>query len=124
MSSIKSIALAALVAVAGANAERHVITFENRCGHGTVRLSLVVHRPIHLTLIYFLTQPQLWQYGRELLKGKSSYTSNGPFPAAIAFLQTGKCGANGENCLLLETTLVNPTCIGCVSSTDLSLIPP
>ena len=37
---------------------------------------------------------------------------------------SGNCGFNGENCLLVETTLVNPTCAGCGSSTDLSLIAP
>ena len=42
----------------------------------------------------------------------------------IHFGLTGNCGFNGENCLLVETTLVNPTCAGCGSSTDLSLIAP
>lgn len=36
----------------------------------------------------------------------------------------GPCGFNGDGCLTLETTLKNPTCPGCGSSTDLTLIPP
>jgi hypothetical protein len=31
---------------------------------------------------------------------------------------------NGEGCTLVEMTLNNPTCAGCGSSTDISLIPP
>lgn len=52
------------------------------------------------------------------------YTSNGPFSAGIAYLQTGSCLFNGEGCSLLEMTLGNPTCAGCGSSSDISLIPP
>ncbi|QRV92896.1 hypothetical protein RhiJN_20914 [Ceratobasidium sp. AG-Ba] len=83
-------------------AERHVVHFDNRCGHGT---------------------PTLIQGGRVLSTG-GDYVSNGPLIAAIAYLQTGQCGFNGENCSILETTLKNPTCPGCGSSTDVSLIPP
>jgi rRNA maturation protein Nop10 len=59
-----------------------------------------------------------------VLSTGGAYTRNGPLTAAIAYLQTGACGFNGENCSLLETTLVNPTCSGCGSSTDVSLISP
>jgi len=58
------------------------------------------------------------------LSSGEPFTSNGPFSSAIAYLQTGNCLLNGEGCTLVETTLVNPTCIGCGSSTDISLIPP
>jgi rRNA maturation protein Nop10 len=68
-------------------------------------------------------QPTLIQGGRVLSTG-GDYVSNGPLVAAIAYLQTGACGFNGENCSLLETTLKNPTCAGCGSSTDVSLIAP
>ncbi|KAF8419260.1 hypothetical protein L210DRAFT_3426224, partial [Boletus edulis BED1] len=72
-----------------------------RCGYGT---------------------PTLMYNGKNVLTG-DTYTSNGPF-SGIAYLQTGGCNLNGENCTLLETTLINPTCAGCGSSTDISLIPP
>ncbi|PPQ93070.1 hypothetical protein CVT25_011946, partial [Psilocybe cyanescens] len=45
-------------------------------------------------------------------------------PLRRQYLQTGKCGFNGDNCITVETTLVNPTSPGSGSSTDLSLIPP
>ncbi|KAI0308458.1 hypothetical protein OF83DRAFT_1019274, partial [Amylostereum chailletii] len=68
-------------------------------------------------------QPTLKAGGKTLSTG-SPFTQNGPLVAAIAYLQTGVCGDNAENCLLLETTLQNPTTPGSGSSTDLSLIPP
>jgi len=84
------------------HAETHTVSFDNQCGHGT---------------------PQLIQNGNILSTGQP-FTSNGPFSSAIAYLQTGNCLLNGEGCSLVETTLVNPTCNGCGSSTDISLIPP
>ncbi|KZT29194.1 hypothetical protein NEOLEDRAFT_1145466 [Neolentinus lepideus HHB14362 ss-1] len=95
-------ALAALAFAAVANAESHTISFNNQCGKGT---------------------PQLIQGGTVLSTGQP-YTSNGAFSSGIAYLQTGECGFNGENCALLEMTLNNPTCAGCGSSTDISLITP
>ncbi|KZV69258.1 glycopeptide [Peniophora sp. CONT] len=98
------VSAAALVATAlsGVSAETHIVTFDNRCGTGT---------------------PMLKANGQTLSTG-GAYTSNGPLRAAIAYLQTGVCGDNGENCLTVETTLVNPTTPGSGSSTDLTLIPP
>ncbi|THU95539.1 glycopeptide [Dendrothele bispora CBS 962.96] len=90
------------VAIVGASAESHTVNFINRCGRGT---------------------PQLLQNGRVLSTG-GSFTSNGPFLAAIAYLQTGNCGFNGENCMTVGMTLQNPTTAGSSSSADLSLIPP
>ncbi|KAK7461440.1 hypothetical protein VKT23_008618 [Stygiomarasmius scandens] len=90
------------MAVIGANAESHTINFTNKCGRGT---------------------PQLVQNGNILSSG-GSFTSNGPFVAGIAYLQTGGCGLNGDNCMTVEMTLQNPTSPGSGSSTDLSLIPP
>ncbi|KAI0272428.1 glycopeptide [Gloeopeniophorella convolvens] len=86
----------------GAKAETHTIIFDNRCGFGT---------------------PFLKAGGTTFSTG-GSVTFNGPFVAGIAYLQTGGCGDNGENCVLVETTLRNPTSPGSGSSTDLSLIPP
>ncbi|KAG8690223.1 hypothetical protein FRC08_010598 [Ceratobasidium sp. 394] len=100
--SIVSVVTVAFVAALGVAAERHVVHFDNRCGRGT---------------------PTLVQGGRILSTG-GDYVSNGPLVAAIAYLQTGNCLLNGENCSTLETTLKNPTCPGCGSSTDVSLIPP
>ncbi|KAH9858836.1 hypothetical protein C2E23DRAFT_695453, partial [Lenzites betulinus] len=99
-----SFVLPAVAVLAGAlaRAEQHTIRFENKCGKGT---------------------PQLIQGGKVLSTGQD-YTSNGPFSAGIAYLQTGGCGFNGEDCTLLEMTLVNPTAPGAGSSTDISLITP
>ncbi|KAJ3968946.1 glycopeptide [Lentinula raphanica] len=95
--------LAALVATVAtlAAAETHTVVFDNRCGTGT---------------------PLLKANGVTLSTG-GSYTSQGPLEAAIAYLDVG-CGANGEGCTTVETTLVNPTLPGSGSSTDLTLIPP
>ncbi|KAG9121102.1 hypothetical protein FRC07_003083 [Ceratobasidium sp. 392] len=100
--SIVSAVTIAFVAALGVAAERHIVHFDNRCGRGT---------------------PTLVQGGRILSTG-ADYVSNGPLTAAIAYLQTGNCLLNGENCSTLETTLKNPTCAGCGSSTDVSLISP
>ncbi|KAF8574862.1 glycopeptide [Ramaria rubella] len=83
-------------------AENHTVTFTNKCGRGT---------------------PLLKANGQTLSTG-GSFTINGPLVSAIAFLQTGNCGDNGEGCTLVETTLQNPTTPGSGSSTDISLIPP
>ncbi|KAF9443013.1 hypothetical protein P691DRAFT_764680 [Macrolepiota fuliginosa MF-IS2] len=95
-------AAAALAALSTVNAESHTINFDNKCGSGT---------------------PTLVQGGKILSTGKP-FTSNGPLTSAIAYLQTGSCGLNGEGCTLIETTLVNPTSPGSGSSSDISLIPP
>ncbi|KAF9026615.1 hypothetical protein BDZ89DRAFT_1039897 [Hymenopellis radicata] len=63
------------------------------------------------------------QSGAVLSTG-GDYTSNGPIIGAIAYLQTGGCGFNGDSCTLVETTLINPTSAGAGSSTDISLIAP
>ncbi|GJE97611.1 glycopeptide [Phanerochaete sordida] len=99
-----AIATAALASAvfAGARAESHTVHFVNNCGRGT---------------------PLLKAGGATLSTG-GDYTSNGPLISAIAFLQTGSCGDNGEGCTLIETTLKNPTSPGSGSSTDISLIPP
>jgi hypothetical protein len=67
-------------------------------------------------------QPQLITGGRVVSNG-SAHTSAGAF-SGIAYLQTGACLFNGEGCALLETTLIDPGCPGCGSSTDISLIAP
>ncbi|OSX66378.1 hypothetical protein POSPLADRAFT_1133378 [Postia placenta MAD-698-R-SB12] len=93
---------ATLFATAGVNAEQHIIRFSNQCGYGT---------------------PQLIQGGNVLSTGED-YVSNGPFESAISYLQTGPCLFNGEECLLVEMTIGNPTVPGGGPSVDLSLIPP
>ncbi|KAL4064775.1 hypothetical protein V8B97DRAFT_1920001 [Scleroderma yunnanense] len=85
----------------GAHAESHTVKFVNQCGFGS---------------------PALVVNGNNILSG-DQYTSNGPF-SGIAYLQTGYCNTNGENCTLMEMTLINPTCAGCGSSADISLIAP
>ncbi|KAF9050147.1 hypothetical protein BJ165DRAFT_1342356 [Panaeolus papilionaceus] len=86
----------------GVNAETHTIRFDNQCGFGS---------------------PRLLQKGTVLSTG-DPYTHTGPFWAGIAYLQTGNCWLNGEGCTLVEMSLANPTCPGCGSSADISLIPP
>ncbi|KAJ3859377.1 MAG: hypothetical protein NXY57DRAFT_206275 [Lentinula lateritia] len=100
-SFLKLTALVAAAFVVGAQAESHTVTFQNSCGKGV---------------------PTLKANGVTLSTG-GAYTSNGPLEAAIAYLDVG-CGANGEGCTTIETTLVNPTSPGSGSSTDISLIPP
>ncbi|KAF8823893.1 hypothetical protein HHX47_DHR9000169 [Lentinula edodes] len=99
--SLKFAALVAAALVAGAQAETHTVSFTNLCGRGV---------------------PTLKANGVTLSTG-GAYTSNGPLEAAIAYLDVG-CGANGEGCTMVETTLVNPTSPGSGSSTDITLISP
>ncbi|KAJ7212819.1 glycopeptide [Mycena haematopus] len=103
-SSIKVATLAVIAVAAGqALAESHTVTFSNKCGFGT---------------------PTLIGQGGAVLSTGGAYTTNGQLIGAIAYLQTGGCGFNGEGCTLVETTLKNPSSAGSGSSTDLSLIPP
>ncbi|KZV61346.1 hypothetical protein PENSPDRAFT_678587 [Peniophora sp. CONT] len=90
--------VAAFAAISSVRAESHTITFTNNCGYGTPTLS----------------------QNFNVLSTGAPYTANGPFEAAIAYLDTGNCGFDGSDCLIVETTLKN----GAVSSTDLSLISP
>jgi len=90
--------LAATVVSLQANAETHTVTFTNKCGYGT---------------------PYLWSQTGTLLSTGGAYTSDGPAPGLIAYLQTGNCGQNGEDCTLVEATLENAG-----SAADISLIPP
>ncbi|KAJ3868342.1 hypothetical protein EV359DRAFT_70623 [Lentinula novae-zelandiae] len=97
LSSIKLTILIAAVLVTGALAETHTVVFSN-----------------------------LWP----TLK-RNTFTSNGPLIAAIAFQRllatyriNAGCGADGQGCTMVETTLVNPTTPGSGSSTDITLIPP
>lgn len=95
--------LAASSAVFGvARAEQHTVHFVNNCGFGT---------------------PILEENGTILSMGED-YHTDGPLIGAIAFLQTGHCGTNGEGCTVIEITLQNPTSPGNGSSADISLIPP
>ncbi|TDL18843.1 hypothetical protein BD410DRAFT_752831 [Rickenella mellea] len=91
-----------VAAVVAVNAEQHTIHFDNRCGHGTPTLIV----------------------GGQIVSTGNDFTKNGPIISAIAYLQTGSCGFNGEHCTMVETTLRNPTSPGSGSSTDITLIPP
>jgi len=95
-------AAAVFAAVVAVSAETHTVHFTNNCGFGT---------------------PTLVQNGPILSTG-ADFTSNGPLISAIAFLQTGGCGLNGEGCSILETTLMNPTTPGSGSCTEVLLTPP
>ncbi|KAF7367960.1 Glycopeptide [Mycena sanguinolenta] len=102
--SLKAATFAVIAVAAGkALAESHTISFTNNCGYGT---------------------PTLIGEGGVVLSTGGAYTASGPIYGAIAYLQTGGCGFNGEGCTMVETTLVNPTTAGSGSSTDITLIPP
>ncbi|KAF7973264.1 hypothetical protein HWV62_15695 [Athelia sp. TMB] len=66
-------------------------------------------------------------YGTPMMNGPSTglisipggYSTGGDMTGWIVYLQTGSCGANGENCLILEGTLN-----GGYSSVDISRISP
>jgi hypothetical protein len=91
----------AITAFSAVNAESHTISFENKCGRGT---------------------PTLIVGGKAVSAGQP-FTSDTTI-SGIAYLQTGGCLFNGEGCTLMEFTLNNPSCPGCGSSADISLIPP
>ncbi|CCL99880.1 uncharacterized protein FIBRA_01905 [Fibroporia radiculosa] len=91
--------VAAAMAFVQVRGESHTVTFTNNCGYGT---------------------PYLWGPDGVLLSTGSPYTSNGPADGLIAYLQTGDCGNNGEDCTLIEASLNNAG----GSSADISLIPP
>ncbi|KAK7454058.1 hypothetical protein VKT23_011571 [Stygiomarasmius scandens] len=100
----KFTSLVALLAVVANAQQKHTITFSNKCGKGT---------------------PTLVRNGNILPLSNGKFTSNGAFPAAIAYLQTGNCKLNGEECMIVEMTLQNAVNgPGSGSSVDLSLIPP
>ncbi|KIP11607.1 hypothetical protein PHLGIDRAFT_99429 [Phlebiopsis gigantea 11061_1 CR5-6] len=92
----------ALSATSAVSAESHTVKFDNQCGKGTPTLII----------------------GGKVVSTGDPFTSNGAISGGIAYLQTGGCGFNGEDCTLMEMTLGNPTCPGCGSSTDISLITP
>ncbi|KAF8187594.1 hypothetical protein K438DRAFT_1595248 [Mycena galopus ATCC 62051] len=105
-SPINPATLAVIAVAAGqALAETHTVTFNNNCSSGT---------------------PTLIGQGGVVLSTGDAYTIDGPLLSAFAYLQTGECGFNGENCLVVETTLMNPstTTEGVGSVTDLTLVPP
>lgn len=66
--------------------ETHTIIFDNRCGFG---------------------MPTLIGQNDAVLSAGGSVTVDGPLVDAIAYLQTGGCGFNGEGCTVVETTLSN-----------------
>ncbi|KAK1217440.1 hypothetical protein PQX77_019904 [Marasmius sp. AFHP31] len=85
--------------------ETHTITMINRCNRGT---------------------PTLIREGGVVVSTGDPYTANEAIATTIAYLQTGECGFNGENCMTTEITLKNPdpNAPGSGSSVNLSLIPP
>ncbi|KAK7687770.1 hypothetical protein QCA50_008989 [Cerrena zonata] len=93
MVSLRSILAPTLSLLAAVHvyAETHTIVFENHRGFGTPILKL--------------------PNGPTLSTG-AAFTINGPLIGAIAFLQTGSCGTNGEGCTVIEITLKNPSSPG------------
>ncbi|KZV63018.1 glycopeptide [Peniophora sp. CONT] len=104
MFSFRILAFSALLAaVSSVSAEQHIVTFDNKCNTGT---------------------PTLISQSGQVLSTGGAYTAHAALNGAIAYLQTGSCGFNGEGCTMVEVTLKNPTTAGSGSSTDLTLIPP
>ncbi|KAF9523728.1 hypothetical protein CPB83DRAFT_798900 [Crepidotus variabilis] len=97
MSIFATLIFAFVVATIGVQAEQHVIHFDNKCGRGT---------------------PTLIQ-GSNVLSTGSDYIINGPILGATAYLQTGRCGFNGENCTAININLANTG-----SSTQFDVTPP
>ncbi|GJE94381.1 hypothetical protein PsYK624_105500 [Phanerochaete sordida] len=75
----------ACAALSGARAESHHIHFVDKCGGGTS------------------------SSGATLESSGHDYTSSGPLLRAIAYLQTGSCGATGSGCNVVEMNLQNPS---------------
>nr|GAT53083.1 predicted protein [Mycena chlorophos] len=122
MFSVAALTLFAF-AFASVRGESHTITFTNKCALFPLGLDSSIFKLSRLSGAALELSPTLIQNGNVLSTG-GAYTTNGPISAAIAYLQTGSCGFNGEDCTLLEVTLQNPTSPGSGSSVDLSLIPP
>ncbi|KAI1792181.1 glycopeptide [Ganoderma leucocontextum] len=99
-----AMSLAMLVLVLSVRAETHTIHFDNQCGFGT---------------------PTLVSNGVVLSTG-GDVTVNGPIEA-VAYLQTGACGLDGENCTTVDISLTNaipgePG--GSASSAAIDIVPP
>ena len=62
-----------------------------------------LHVMVSLSLTALL-QPTLRSQSGATLSTGGAYTANGPLVGAIAYLQTGSCGANGEGCTLGTNT--------------------
>jgi len=102
VTSILAIAMLIGTSVTLVRAETHTIRFDNKCGTGTP---------------YLVMGGNIVSYGED-------WTSNGPAQSGIIYLQTGQCWLNGEYCATVEFNLNNPTCAGCGSYVDISLISP
>ncbi|KAM5544739.1 hypothetical protein V8D89_001637 [Ganoderma adspersum] len=63
--------------------------------------------------------------GGNILSTGADFTANGPI-YAVAYLQTGSCGLNGENCTTVDISLANtnPSDPGSGSSVAIDLDPP
>ncbi|KZT07548.1 uncharacterized protein LAESUDRAFT_115317 [Laetiporus sulphureus 93-53] len=79
-------------------AESHTVTFVNDCGSGT---------------------PYLRAQNGTVLSTGEAYTINGPLVDGYAYLQTGACDDQGNNCTVVEFTLQNGD-----TSAIIDLVPP
>ncbi|KAH8996468.1 hypothetical protein EDB86DRAFT_3156144 [Lactarius hatsudake] len=102
--SVLSLVIAMITGTGLSRAESHTISFDNQCVKGTPQLVI----------------------GGEVLSNSEDWTSDGPQAgiAWVPFLSQRQCLLNGEHCTLLEFNLNNPTCAGCGSSVDISLVDP
>ncbi|EED79720.1 predicted protein [Postia placenta Mad-698-R] len=84
--------LTASLAMVRVNAESHTVTFDNKCGTGTVSTKAIPHNL------------------QTLAANGSLKANNNQY--VYSYLQTGNCGNNGEEGTLVETTLEVTTGFG------------
>ncbi|KZP26462.1 hypothetical protein FIBSPDRAFT_887252 [Athelia psychrophila] len=94
----RTFAIATFAALAGIVSAGHSVGVVNNCGYGT---------------------PMMNGPSTGLISVPGGYSSGGDITGWIMFLQTGQCGNNGENCVIVEGTLNDG-----YSSVDISLISP
>ncbi|KZP16081.1 hypothetical protein FIBSPDRAFT_934811 [Athelia psychrophila] len=94
----RATAIAIFAALAGIVSAGHSVGIVNNCGSGT---------------------PMMDGPDTGLINVSGGYSTSGDMTGWIIYLQTGQCGANGENCLTVEGTLN-----GGFSSVDISDIAP
>ena len=89
-----------LILLSCVRAETHTITFTNKCGAFTVRQGPTLFLMLSIgsdDLALLFIKPTLVENNQVVSTG-APVTTNGPIISAVAYLQTGSCGLNGENC--------------------------
>ncbi|KAM5543273.1 hypothetical protein V8D89_003147 [Ganoderma adspersum] len=95
------VALAVLIGTAAG--ETHTVHLQNNCCSGTNQPTLIVGDP------------------SQGPSTNADFVFNGPLTDTVAFLQTGFCSPNGENCTVVQLALVNGDESGAQSSANVDL---